>query len=292
MKTVNYIEIPLTQEDDANKGKTVWKDGKCVSIDEGKRHVTVYLAHTKGVRMEYGSDGAVEEKDVMTAFPVRVDKPLTRDKLINAAEMAAYGLASAVDVASLNAALARKWRENINDLDVAEHDEFIRWVKTEIDKIGLFVKSSGKVDEEKATIADLVAVGTAFARSSTELADYQKAKAYRLFPTYDSLLEKGEQLPVGTEFQNNGEFYRVIQAHTPQADWIPSVEHALYAYISPHEGTKDDPIPYVRMMVLEQGKYYSQYGVIYKCVTGSIVGYDADLTELLSLLEKVKGGAA
>lgn len=294
MKTVNYIEIPLTQEDDANKGKTVWKDGKCVSIDEGKRHVTVYLAHTKGVRMEYGSDGSVEEKDVMTAFPVRVDKPLTRDKLINAAEMAAYGLASAVDVASLNAALARKWRENINDLDVAEHDAFIRWVKTEIDKLGLFVKSSGKVDEEKPTIADLVAVGTAFARSnSTELSDYQKAKAYRLFPTYESLLEKGKQLQVGTEFQYNGEFYRVIQAHTPQADWKPSVEHALYAYISPHEDTKDDPIPYERMMVLEKGKYYTQYGVTYKCVTDSITGYDADLTELMSLLEIVsqEGGA-
>ena len=285
MKTVNYIEIPLTQEDDANKGKTVWKDGKCVSIDEGKRHVTVYLAHTKGVRMEYGSDGAVEEKDVMTAFPVRVDKPLTRDKLINAAEMAAYGLASAVDVASLNAALARKWRENINDLDVAEHDEFIRWVKTEIDKIGLFVKSSGKVDEENPTIADLVAVGTAFARSSTELADYQKAKAYRLFPTYDSLLEKGEQLPVGTEFQNNGEFYRVIQAHTPQADWIPSVEHALYAYISPHEGTKDDPIPYRHWMLLEKDKYYTENGVLYRCVQSLNVGYDADLAGLSAFIQ-------
>lgn len=41
-------------------------------------------------------------------------------------------------------------------------------------------------------------------------------------------------------------------------------------------------------MVLEQGKYYTQYGVIYKCVTGSVVGYDADLTELLSLLEVVE----
>lgn len=45
-------------------------------------------------------------------------------------------------------------------------------------------------------------------------------------------------------------------------------------------------------MELEKGKYYTQYGVTYKCVTDSIVGYDADLTELLSLLEKVEGGAA
>ena len=70
----------------------------------------------------------------------------------------------------------------------------------------------------------------------------------------------------------------------------PSIHTAaLYEEINEtHAGTLEDPIPYERNMVLEQGKYYFQYGVIYKCVTGSGVGYDADLTELLALLGKVE----
>lgn len=286
MKSINYIEVPLTETEDQNKGKTTWKDGKCVSIDEGRRHVTVYLAHTRSVRTEYGADGTAEEKEVMTAFPVRVDKPLTRDKLINAAEMTAYGLSSAVEVASLNAALARKWRENINDLDVAEHDEFIRWVKTEIDKLGLFVKSSGKVDEEKPTLSDVMELSRIAVRNDTVMTDAQALSVKSFYPDFTECI--GTSLAVGSKLRYDGKLYKVIQAHTAQADWLPSDLPALYGLITEsHAGTLEDPIPYERNMVLEQGKYYTQNGVTYKCVTGSIVGYDADLTDLLSLLQKV-----
>lgn len=40
-------------------------------------------------------------------------------------------------------------------------------------------------------------------------------------------------------------------------------------------------------MILEKGKYYTQFGVTHKCITDSIVGYDADLTDLLSPLQVV-----
>ena len=136
MKSINYIEVPLTETEDQNKGKTTWKDGKCVSIDEGRRHITLYLGHKTETR-HVVSDGLEMDVEVMEAFPVRVEKPLTRVRAINAAEMAAYGLRDASDTASLNAALARKWREDINDIEVKEHDEFIRWVKKELDKIGI-----------------------------------------------------------------------------------------------------------------------------------------------------------
>lgn len=286
MKSINYIEVPLTETEDQNKGKTTWKDGKCVSMDEGRRHVTVYLAHTRSVRTEYGADGTAEEKEVMTAFPVRVDKPLTRDRLINAAEMAAYGLRDASDTASLNAALARKWRENINDLDVEEHDEFIRWVKTEIDRLGLFVKSSSKVDEEKPTLSDVMELSRIAVRNDTAMTDAQALSVMAFYPDFTELI--GKPLAVGEKLRYGGRLYKVIQAHTAQADWLPSGLPALYGLITEaHAGTLEDPIPYERMMVLEQGKYYSQYGAVYKCVTGSIVGYDSDLTDLLALLEKV-----
>lgn len=118
------------------------------------------------------------------------------------------------------------------------------------------------------------------------MTDNEALSIQDMFPTFDEVV--GKPLTAGFKLQDGGKLYKVIQAHTAQADWKPSETPALYGLVTEsHAGTLEDPIPYERMMILEQGKYYTQYGVTYKCVTGSVVGYDADLTELLSLLEKV-----
>lgn len=107
-----------------------------------------------------------------------------------------------------------------------------------------------------------------------------------MYPAFDEVI--GKPLEAGFKLQYGGKLYKVIQAHTAQADWKPAATPDLYGLATEsHAGTLKDPIPYERMLVLEAGKYYTQFGVVYKCVKGSIVGYDADLTELLSLLEKV-----
>ena len=107
-----------------------------------------------------------------------------------------------------------------------------------------------------------------------------------MYPAFDEVI--GKPLEAGFKLQDGGKLYKVIQAHTAQADWKPAATPDLYGLVTErHAGTLEDPIPYERMLVLEAGKYYTQFGVVYKCVKGSIVGYDADLTELLSLLEKV-----
>ena len=119
-----------------------------------------------------------------------------------------------------------------------------------------------------------------------ELNDNEAFRVKSLYPDFTECI--GKQLTAGFKLQDGGKLYKVIQAHTAQADWKPSETPALFGLVTEsHAGTLEDPIPYVRMMILEQGKYYTQNGVTYKCVTGSIVGYDADLTDLLSLLQKV-----
>lgn len=280
-ESLNYVEVPLTRDDDANKGKTTWRDDKLVLVDEGSRHVTVYIGHVKATVPEPGPDGHVSEREAMAAFPVRVDKPLTREGLINAAVMSAYGLSSAADSASLNAELSRKWRENINDPDVAEHDEFVRWVSDEVDKTGLFAHRVPEVDVSLPTMSDLLELGRSLARSAgTVMTDVQKAKVCRFFPSWEELVKNGEQLPAGTGLQYGGEYYKVIQEHVPQADWKPSEQHALYAYVSSHDGTHDDPIPYRHWMLLEQGKYYTEQGALYLCTQSLPTGYDSDLAGL------------
>jgi len=128
----NYIEIPATSDKDINPNQTIWKDGKCISLDEGE-YITVYVDHISEIIKDENGD----DKTIMKVYPIRVKKPISRDKLINEAEKQAYNLVSAMDVASFNASLARKFRENENNEEIKEHDEFITFIKNKLKEIGL-----------------------------------------------------------------------------------------------------------------------------------------------------------
>lgn len=94
----------------------------------------------------------------------------------------------------------------------------------------------------------------------------------------------GQAYTVGYKVQYKGKLYKVITAHTSQADWTPDVAVTLFERIDEvHDGTKYDPIPYDGNMALESGKYYTQNGVLYLCNrdTGNPV-YNA-LAELVGL---------
>lgn len=79
--------------------------------------------------------------------------------------------------------------------------------------------------------------------------------------------------------------YLCRTSHTSQADWTPGTATAsLWTRIdAAHAGTADDPIPYEGNMALENGKYYSQDGVVYRCTrdTGNPVFHA--LSELVGL---------
>lgn len=119
----NYIELP---SEGLVRG--------CI-LDEGEA-VTVYLdIHKEKAWRQEGEDNI--ETEITVGYPVRCNKPISRDALINSAEMLAYGLRDAMASASFNASLARKWRENPGDSEVKEHDDFIKWVKDELTDIGI-----------------------------------------------------------------------------------------------------------------------------------------------------------
>lgn len=101
--------------------------------------------------------------------------------------------------------------------------------------------------------------------------------------------ESEQPYTAGYKITYNGDLYKVLQAHTSQDSWLPgSGTESLYARIDEqHDGTKYDPIPYNGNMALENGKYYSQDSVTYKCTrdTGNPV-YNA-LAELVGLYVEV-----
>lgn len=97
--------------------------------------------------------------------------------------------------------------------------------------------------------------------------------------------EGNKKYTVGFKVQYNSKLFRCLQEHTSQTGWEPSINTAsLWEEIcESHDGTLADPIPYSGNMALENGKYYIQHDIIYKCVrdTGAPV-YNA-LNELVGI---------
>lgn len=131
---------------------------------------------------------------------------------------------------------------------------------------------------------------TAMLINTYALSDEQALAVKDLYPAWTDII--GQQLPEGYKLTDDGVLYKVIQQHTAQADWKPSATPSLYAVVSAsateeHAGTQDDPIPYVQMMLLEQGKYYTQDGVLYLCIQSTKTGYPNDLKDMASLVKPV-----
>lgn len=102
--------------------------------------------------------------------------------------------------------------------------------------------------------------------------------------------EMGTQVDAGFRLRHDGTLYEVIQPHALQADWMPGTDTAsLYKVVTAtHAGTREDPIPYRQMMAIEQGKYYTQYGVLYIGISTTSTGFPNDLESLHTLVKRVE----
>lgn len=124
-----------------------------------------------------------------------------------------------------------------------------------------------------------------------ELNDEQAAEVPALFPTWESLL--GQAVEVGKRLFYAGRLWKVLQAHTIQANWTPDVVPALFTEVvvqgegEPEIGTLDNPIPYNGNMELEEGKYYSQDGVVYLCIRSSGAPMYHPLSALVGLYVEI-----
>ena len=109
-------------------------------------------------------------------------------------------------------------------------------------------------------------------KAAASLDDNDAANAVKLFPTWTV----GIAVSVGERYQYADKLYKVVQAHTTQADWTPDATPAMWAVIDKtHAGTLEDPIPASRGMEYEYGKYYldGEDGNTYLCQrTGESAG--------------------
>ena len=92
------------------------------------------------------------------------------------------------------------------------------------------------------------------------LPDNQALKYAAMYP----LWAVGIAVTEGQRYQYNDRLYKVVQAHTTQADWTPDITPAMWTVIDEeHTGTIDDPIPAVANMEYTKGLYYIEDGIIY-----------------------------
>ena len=125
------------------------------------------------------------------------------------------------------------------------------------------------------------------------LTDEQALEVKDLYPRWEDLI--GQELAVGYKLQYGGQLYKVLQAHTAQADWVPGTDTAaLYALVGTdiaeegeHAGTQEGPIPYEQMMLIEKDKYYTQDGQLYLGLMDAPNGYPNDLKDLPTLAQAI-----
>lgn len=282
METINYVEVPADKSQDFNQQKTAWKNGRYVSIDEGPA-VTLYIGHRE--EKMWNEEG--EERTIVKAFPVRVQKPVTREKAINAALASAYALSGAEGMASFSASMSRKYRENVNDLDVKEHDAFVSWLKEELSKIGFGGPSTPHVDDSEPTLSEVFGLLKSKIQSFG-LGEKEAVAFKRFYPMWTD----GINVSKGDRYRVGDKLYECDQEHHTQDNWKPGQgAHSIWHEVTDsHDGTADDPIPYNEEhdtmfpgMILEVGKYYRQDGVTYRCTTNSVIALVQDLSALVGL---------
>lgn len=111
--------------------------------------------------------------------------------------------------------------------------------------------------------------------------------AYRMREFYPEWAE-GQSYTVGCKLLYGGSLYKVIQAHTSQADWTPDAVPALFTRIDEqHDGSRYDPIPYNGNMELYAGQYYSQSGVTYRCTRATGTAVFNPLADLVGIYVEV-----
>lgn len=120
--------------------------------------------------------------------------------------------------------------------------------------------------EEKRRPLSIGEVQEMMVRAQINTLTVDDATALRMVAYYPKWTA-GTAYAVGDRLVYNGDLYRVLQAHTSQETWLPGTgTESLYTRIDEqHDGTKYDPIPYSGNMALQNGKYYTQSGVLYKC---------------------------
>ena len=110
-------------------------------------------------------------------------------------------------------------------------------------------------------------------KASQSLEDSVALTAVELFPYWKVLVEKADKVSKGFRFQHEGKLYRTEQPEYIFVEYyVPGTvgTESLFSLVDEsHAGSKEDPIPFEKNMEIYDGLYYTQNGVLYRCIRSS-----------------------
>ena len=141
------------------------------------------------------------------------------------------------------------------------------------------------------TMQKMNEIANAIVLLKNQIADEQAVEVKALYPEWKDLVANNYTVQeVGYRFVHENKLYKTLQASlTFMEQWVPGQgTESMYVRIDEtHAGTLEDPIPYEGNMALEEGKYYIQEEVIYKCTRNTDIPVYHKLSELVGIYVEV-----
>ena len=152
----------------------------------------------------------------------------------------------------------------------------------EYEEIEEYIEVDAMTYEEIKQIADTIQ-DTSKKMNRIDLTDNEALSVKDFYPTWESKI--GDNVEQGYKMLYDGNLWRVRQNHLVQEIYPPSLSTAaLYEVINyQHEGTIEDPIPYIPPMEIFKGEYYVQNDILYLCTRDSLTALSHDLSALVGL---------
>ena len=154
--------------------------------------------------------------------------------------------------------------------DFEEIDKPEDYNEFKIDQVKRLIRIKDLVEDNKNNI------------NTFGLTDEESLQVIDWFPVWKANVE----LKTGEKISYNGKLYEILQNHTSQDGWEPSINTAsLFKEVAINDtfGTKDNPIEYNNNMALESGKYYIQNNIKYLCTRDTGTAVYNDLAALIDI---------
>lgn len=154
--------------------------------------------------------------------------------------------------------------------DFEEIDKPEDYNEFKIDQVKRLIRIKNLVEDNKNNI------------NTFGLTNEESLQVIDWFPIWKANVE----LKTGEKISYNGKLYEILQDHTSQDGWEPSINTAsLFKEVAINNtfGTKDNPIEYNNNMALESGKYYIQNNIKYLCTRDTGTAVYNDLAALIDI---------
>lgn len=130
-----------------------------------------------------------------------------------------------------------------------------------------------------------------FQKAAQTLGDEDALEVKGIYPAWEELVKQGKvEAEAGYKFTYDNKLFKCVKQNpTFQENWIPGEgTEALYTQIDEtHKGTFNDPIPYDGNKALENGLYYSQDGIVYRCFRDTGIPVFNKLADLVGIYVEV-----